>query len=81
MSDRWDYIEKEMDLKFSKRIEHDKKTLNAYSDYINLAYRRNDDNKLQFTNDSLDYVRYRNKLRFHNIHKFFRKLWFKIFNF
>lgn len=81
MSDRWEYMDKEMDKDFAKSLEHDKKVLDAYSDYINLAYKRNDNNKLQFTNDSMEYVKYRYKLRLHNIHKFFRKLWFKIFDF
>ena len=81
MSDRWEYMDKEMDKDFAKSLEHDKKVLDAYSDYINLAYKRNDNNRLQFTNDSMEYVKYRYKLRFHNIHKFFRKLWFKIFDF
>lgn len=79
MSDRWDFIEREMDEKFQKKLGHDKEVFDAYCRYQDLLFHVDKNNPSQYTNDALENVRLRDKIRIHNLKKELRKLWFNIF--
>lgn len=79
MFDRWDFIEKEMDEKFERKLEHDKATFKAWCKYKDLLFHSKEPS--QFTNDSLEYVRLRDKKRFFAFKKELRRIWYLIFKF
>lgn len=79
MSDRWDFIEKEMDEKFERKLEHDKSTFEAWCKYKDLLFHSKKPS--QFTNDSLEFVRLRDKKRLFALKKELRRIWYLIFRF
>lgn len=79
MSDRWDFIEKEMDENFVRKLIHDKEVFDAYCKYQDLLFHVGKNNPSQYTNDALEDVRLRDKIRLHKLKKELRRIWFNIF--
>ena len=81
MSDRWDYIEKEMDKDFERGEVLQKEADKKRSDMLNTLYGARSDKPLfGVYQESYDFLSDERRKR-HNFYKKLRKLWFKIFNF
>lgn len=81
MSDRWDYIEKEMDKDFERGEVLQKEADKKRSDMLNILYGARSDKPLfGVYQESYNFLSDERRKR-HNFYKKLRKLWFKIFNF
>ena len=81
MSDRWDYMEKEMNEDFERGDALQREADKKRSDALNALYGARSDKPLfGVYQESYDFLSDERRKR-HNFYMKFRKLWFKIFGF
>lgn len=83
MSDRWDFIEKEMDDNFLRKVEIDEKIRNNFhecGDLFTQKYCNHPVNSEQYGDKYINEIFYGYKVKLHRVKKKFRKLWFKLFD-
>lgn len=85
MSDRWDFIEKEMDADFHRKMELDKKLRDNHHEHQKLFMKRH---YRWMSEDEIDGIYFdynlvniwtENQVKFHQLKKKLRKLWYNIF--
>ena len=79
MSERWDFMEKELDEEFERRDALQREADIRKSDTLNALFgARSDAPMFGIYQDSYDYLSDERRKK-HNAYKKLRKLWFKIF--
>lgn len=86
MSDRWDFIEKEMDADFQRKMELNKAIIDNQTNgdklfmkkYCRWMSEEEIDNS-SFAYNQVNDIWTENKIKFHQLKKKLRKLWYNIF--